>query len=190
MKVKEILDTSLVLLGKHELLETSVFDENIVEELTEAQEKEIGFMVRCFNLIYKEVSADYLPLMYDEQIEFTQDKFELSNLTQSILDVFKLYDDNENNIAYKLFPSYIKANVEKANITYSFIPEDLSLEDEVMLFGGKILPQVLSYGIAREYCLITGDHKEADIWEKRYKDGIFAEMRKKSQIKIKSRRWC
>lgn len=190
MEVKEIIKIALVLLGKHELLETSVFDEEITEELTEAQEKEIGFLVRCFNLIYKEVSADYLPLLYDEQIKFIAGKFELSNLTQTILDVFKLYDNNENNIEYKLFPNYIKANAEIANITYSYVPKDLILEDDVIMFGGKILPQVLSYGIAREYCLISGDHSEADIWEKRYKDGIFVEMRKKSQIKIKPRRWC
>lgn len=189
MKVKDILETSLVFLGKHELLQTAVFDESITEELTEAQEKEIGFLVRCFNLIYKEVSADYLPLMYDEKIKFAEGKFELSNLTQNILDIFKLYDDHENSISYKLFPDHIKANAEIANITYSFIPEDLNLDDEVLLFGGKILPQVLSYGIAREYCLISGDHKEADIWEKRFKDGIFVEMRRKSQIKIKPRRW-
>lgn len=189
MKVKDILETTLVFLGKHELLLTSAFDEDITKELTDAQSKEIGFLVRCFNLIYKEVSADYLPLLYDEKIEFNQGKFELSNLTQNILDIFKLCDDDENNISYKLFPSYIKANAEIANITYSYIPENLNLDDEVVLFGGKILPQVLSYGIAREYCLISGDHKEADIWEKRFKDGIFVEMRRKSQIKIKPRRW-
>lgn len=189
MKVKDILETTLVFLGKHELLSTSAFDESVTEELTEAQSKEIGFLVRCFNLVYKEVSGDYLPLMYDEKISFSQGKFELVNLTQNILDIFKLYDDAENNISYKLFPDYIKANTEIANITYSYIPDDLGFEDNVLLFGGKLLPQVLSYGVAREYCLISGDHKEADIWEKRFKDGVFVEMRRKSQIKIKPRRW-
>lgn len=189
MKVKDILETTLVFLGKHELLSTSAFDESITKELTDAESKEIGFFVRCFNLIYKEVSADYLPLMYHEKIKFNQGKFELVNLTQNILDIFKLCDEAENNISYKLFPSYMKANISTANIIYSYIPDDLKLDDDVLLFGGKLLPQVLSYGVAREYCLISGDHREADIWEKRFKDGVFVEMRKKSEIKIKPRRW-
>ncbi|MDD4685756.1 MAG: hypothetical protein PHI76_00485 [Clostridia bacterium] len=189
MKLKEIIETSLVLLGRSELLETSLFDENISEEITESQQKEIDFLVRCFNLIYKETSADYLPLLYEEKITFKNGQFEFNLLTESILEVYRLYDNNDNNISYKIFSNYIKANANSANIIYSFIPDNLNLDEEVLLFGGKLLPQVLAYGIAREYCLISGEHSEADIWEKRYKDGIKIAMRKKSQIKIKPRRW-
>jgi hypothetical protein len=188
MKVKEIIETSLVLLGRNELLETSLFDENATNEITDAQQKEIDFLVRCFNLIYKETSADYLPLFYEEKIIFKNGQFEFNLLTQSILDVYRLYDDNDNNILYKLFSNYIKANTNSANIIYSFMPDDLNFDDDT-LFAGKLLPQVLAYGVAREYCLIRGEHNEADIWEKRYKDGIKMAMRKKSEIKLKPRKW-
>ncbi|MDD2226955.1 MAG: hypothetical protein PHH71_00005 [Clostridia bacterium] len=189
MKVKDIIEITLVLVGKNSLLDTSMFNPQITEPLTNEQEKELGYLEKCFNLVYKEVSADYLPLMYEETITFKNGEFALNQLDNSILDIYKLYDNSYGDISYRLFPNYIKADATVANIIYSFLPENLELDDEVIFFGGKLLPQVLAYGIAREYCLINGELTEADIWEKRFKDGIQTEMRKKSQIQIKPRRW-
>jgi len=189
MTVKEILKIAILFLNKTDLLETTIFNTESTTEPTADQTNDIEILEKCFNFIYKEVSASYLPLLFEEEIIFTNDKFEFANLTQTILEIHKLTNKNGNYLIYELFPSYIKAFANKADIVYSYIPQDLGLTDEVNCFSGKVLPQVLASGVAREYSLLNEDFSTADIWEKKFKDGIFNAISKKSSIQMKARRW-
>lgn len=189
MTVKEILKTPILYLQKSEILGTTIYDSESTTEPTEEQTNDMEILEKCFNFIYQEIASNYLPLLKEEEIEFSNEKFELASLTQTILEIYKLTSLNGNHLVYELLPSYIKAFVKNAKIVYSYVPEELGLEDEVNLFSGRLIPQVLAYGVLREYSLINEDFSTADIYEKKFKDGVFKAMTQKSSIRIKPRKW-
>lgn len=191
MKLKKLIQESIELLGRKELLENNIFDEVNQNAPTSSERLEIDLLVKKFNLIYKEVASNYLPLLFEEEIQFIDNQFDFANLTNSILEVYKLENTKKMNVNFELFPSYIKADIQNAKIVYSYLPDDMSLdsEAEINFFSGKLLPQVLLYGIAREYCLFNGFYTEAKLWDDKFKDGILYAMRKKSPIILKARRW-
>ncbi|MDD4816061.1 MAG: hypothetical protein PHQ62_02880 [Clostridia bacterium] len=189
MTVKNILKIAVLFLNKKELLTTTSFDDESITAPTTEQANDINLLTKCFNFIYKEVASSYLPLFFEEEIVFVNGKFEFANLQNQILEIHKLTSKNGNHLAYELFPSYVKALVSRADLVYSYLPQDFDLEDSVNMFGGKVLPQVLASGVARKFCLLNEDYSTADIWEKKFKDGIFNAISKKSNIRLRERRW-
>lgn len=70
MDVKEILKTAILFLNREELLEDAFFLQEVGEDYVEnpAREKEIERLLQCLNLVYQEVTSEYLPLIFEEEI--------------------------------------------------------------------------------------------------------------------------
>ncbi len=186
MKVKEILELALLFLNKEELLAYSPFgDETTLPTL---EQTEIEHLKKCFNLVYNEIAMSYLPLVKTEDVVFINGVLAYDKLSKNITEIRKLYA-NGKNIPYSLEEDGIHANILCAQITYNYAPAELSFEDEVFLFGGKLPERVLAYGIAMEYCLICGLYDDAEVWETRFYSGLRDATLKKSEIRLPSRRW-
>lgn len=191
MEVKEILKLACIFLSKEDLLEDEYFleevDETYVED--EFRQKEIDKLLNCLNLIYDEIAKDYIPLIYEQNIEFEDGKFFYSNLEKRIFDIYSLKSQSGRNLKYKIFPMYIFSPSKSGILTYSYQPEKLTLEGKIDFFDTKIPERVFAYGVAMEYSFIVSLSDEASIWEKRFKDSLLTAMRKKSVITMPSRRW-
>ena len=60
MKIKNIIKQTVTMLGKDELLETSLFDGET--EIDENQEKEIKLLLFCVNQVLNAIATDYMQL--------------------------------------------------------------------------------------------------------------------------------
>lgn len=191
MEVKSILKLACVFLDRKDLLADEIFLDVTPPEYvaSESREESLKNLLLCFNLIVCEVARDYLPLLHTEKIVFQEDKFAYSDLQKVILDVFSLTNASGKKIRYKLFPTFINASVNQAEITYSYEPQNFEFYDEITSFAGRIPARVLAYGVAMEFCFLSSLSTEALIWEERYKTSLLAIMRKKSGINLPSRRW-
>ena len=186
MKVKDILELAIIFLDKEELLDFSPFGETAV--VPELEGKEIGYLKRCFNLVYNEVATGYLPILTTEEVKFENNILSYDSLSKSLFEIKKLENDGKN-IKYSLLDTGIYAKTDRAIITYSYVPTEMDFSDDVFLFGGKLPARVLAYGVAMEYSLILGLHDDAELWESRYKNGLKLACSKKSEIRLPSRGW-
>lgn len=186
MKVKEILKLALMFLNREDLLIYSPFGEQTT--IPTLENTEIEHLKKCFNLVYNEIATAYITLIKTEQVVFIDGVLAYNKLSKTITEIRKLYA-NGKNIPYSLEEDGIHANVLCAQLTYSYAPEELSFEDEVFMFGGKIQDRVFAYGIAMEFCLITGLYDDAEVWETRFYSGLKEAYSKKSEIRLPSRRW-
>lgn len=189
MKVKDILRDAIIFTNHAQLLALSNFNDESITEPTADQQADIDLYVRCFNFIYKEIASCYFPFLEKEEIAFSNNQFALSSLTKNAIHIKKVVSGSGRNLKFYLYPEYIFCETESAEIIYSFLPSDLGLTDEVNLFSGQVIPQVLSYGVAREFSLINGDYADADVWESRFKGGIVNSMCGKHIPKISKRRF-
>ena len=189
MEIVNILKNACVFLQKDELLEITEFGGE--EDSTEKQQKEVSMLLRCLNLVYNEIATAYIPLIATETISTSNGEVKLDNFSKKVLDIRRIEDKYRFRVNYKLYPDKIFINQGgEYKITYSYQPEELeSLEDDMESFSEKLTERVISYGVAMEYSFISGLHDDASVWEKRFKDGLLIATRKKSGMRLPSRRW-
>lgn len=171
MDVKTIIKDAILFTNHPELLNLSTFVSTSQTAPTTDQQSLIDLYVRCFNFVYKEIALAYFPLLEKEIINFNKNKYFLNNLQKKIIKIKKIIK-NKKNLKYFLYPDYIFCETDSATIIYSYLPEDLNINDSVNLFSGQIIPQVFAYGVAREFEFINGNYVDADMWQFRFKDGL------------------
>ena len=188
MVVKDVLRSAIVFVNKSELLGLNSFDSASETAPTVSQQADIDLFVQCFNYVYKEIASSYFPLLEKQKVVFTDNKFYYKDLAKQIVFVKKISKSGQK-LKYYQYPQYIECETDSAEIVYAYLPNDFSLTDEVNLFGGKVLGQVMAYGVAREYCLIMGNYSDADIWEARFKNSLESIASKKRSVVIAKRRF-
>ncbi|MBQ2713971.1 MAG: hypothetical protein IJF22_03250 [Clostridia bacterium] len=171
MTVKDILRSAILFSNKPELLSLSTFCQDSETLPSIDQQAEIDLFVQCFNFVYKEIASTYFPLLEKEEIVFENNKFYFNKLSKPLISIKKLHK-NKKNIRHYVYPDHIFAETEKATIVYASLPKDFTLDEEVNLFGGRVLEQVMAYGVAREYAVIMGNFSDADVWEARFKTAL------------------
>ena len=171
MTVKDILRPAILFSNRAEILALNAFCDESQTAPTVDQQAEIDLFVQCFNFVYKEIASTYFPLLEKEEIVFENNKFYFSNLAKGLISIKKLYK-GKKNIKFFLYPDHIFAETDSASIVYASLPKDFALDDEVNLFGGRVLSQVMAYGVARDYAIILGNHSDADVWEARFKTAL------------------
>lgn len=188
MTVVNIIKNACIFLQKEDLLGVTALGGS--GSATSAQTKELDFLLRCLNLVYNQIATDYIPLLHTEKLTPTNGEIIFSSFTKSVLDIKRVEDKFGIRTNYKLYPDRIATIDGEVKITYSYEPIALvSLSSTIESFFEKLTERVIAYGVAMEYSFISGLHDDASIWEKRFKDGILVAARKKSEIRLPSRRW-
>lgn len=184
MKVKDLVIYTSLFIGEKEL--ASKLEENT--SLTQREQERVDTMVRCYNLVNQEIASDYLPFLYTEKIDVNNSVLNFSDLSKTIINIYEVKGNLNINIRYKRYPEYLQIFGHAKKITYSYLPEDLELNDNVEFFNG-LSSRIYAYGMASEYLLCDGLSEDAEIWEERFKESLFVLSRKRSEIRLPKRRW-
>ena len=180
MTVKDILIKTCDLIEKSEL--KSVLES---ETFTTEQQEIVNKLVRYFNYIQNEVATEYMPVVHREKIT-AKDKLEFALLAKTINEVLYIKNKEGKRISFRVFPDKIVFEGTISEITYSFIPEENSLSDDILYL---IPDRVYSYGIAREYYLFEGLTDKATMFENRFKSSIQNLLKKCKNIVLPVREW-
>ena len=182
MTVKECGVEAAALVGAEENVMAYLYNQN------EVGVEDMKRLIRCFNHVENELALDYLPLYFEEEIETDTGAVYYSELEKAVVRVLAVTDAWGNEAAFTLFPEYVKTTAGKIRIRYTYTPKEKAIGDksDFLLYASK---RLFGYGMAAEYCLLTGLFEEAAVWDKKYKDAIAATYRSKPCKKIKSRRW-
>ena len=195
MQVNEILKLSAIFAGEEDVASSLLLnpelseDENLEMQDEQSVINKANTFLVCLNLIIEDIAKDYLPLLNEEEIAFVNKKFEYKNLSKVIADIIKLQTLTGLSLKFKCFPSLIKAETNKAIITYSYLPDEVSFNQEFDFFDSKLTPRIIAYGVAMEYMFLNSLSDEAAIWENRFLNSLENALRKKHSISLPKRRW-
>lgn len=188
VNVTQVVELTATYLQLEEVLEMEELGGTEVNP-TELTQKNLELLVRCVNLVYQELATDYIPLKHAEEITVSSGEFLFENLTKSIINVLSLKNLDGENKKFKIYPNAIKVENGTYQIEYSYLPSEVSLGNEVEAFSGRISERILAYGVASEYSFISGLFEEASMWKKRFEDAVLIASRKKSPLRMPTRRW-
>ena len=183
MKVLEIVKLASMFAGKGEVVSALMTG---VTPQPEVQE-EIDKFVKCVNLVNQEIATDYIPLVFEEWQSGVFGKFEYVRFTKKVYEILKVTGSAGDGLRFKVFPTYMQTNINTVNVMYSYLPDVVVIGSDIDY--PKLSESVFAYGVAMEYLLINTLSDEAQIWERRYRDGLFLASRKTHEKRLPKRRW-
>ena len=153
--------------------------------LTTDEQNDFNRLIRGFNLVMKEVAAEYLPLVVTQT--FSGGNVSYSTLTHAPYKIRGAYDEKGDPVVYETFPTFIKLPEKSVSVAYEYIPEDCAAND-TFVYEGSFLENAFCYGVASEFCMASGRYDEAQNWDVKFRRAARPPLRKKPK-RIKCRTW-
>ncbi len=186
MKLKTAIYYASMFLGLEEVSELIESGETGDDE----QEHEKELLLRCANLVVSEIASDWVPLKVRESVVVKGGAIEYVALNKRVVDVYSITDKWGNKVAFREFYDRIMIADGEYEIEYSYLPENVGIDDELPFKKNSPSERVIAYGIACEYSIISGMAEEASIFEQRFTDALSIVTKVKKEQKIKRRRWA
>lgn len=194
MKIRDIVELAAVLLQNNELINTNVFwhRENENNEYVQKVIKErldLQQLIRCANLVVKEVACEFIPLTFRQIIKSEGGAIPYTKFEKTLLSIKSIKDLNGETVTAYTMPNYLAIEEGTFAVTYNYIPSDKEFFEDIDFKGDKASDRIFAYGTASEYCLINGDYDNALYWERRYKDALEVLTGKETIALVPKRRW-
>ncbi len=183
MTVKDILTLVCEFVGEREISKKIAAG----GVLTTSEQEKVDCLTRCFNLVNQEIASDYLPFLTKESVD-CESILNFSDLKKQVVHVYEIKNRFGMNLKFRLFPNFAEINGHARSVTYSFLPDELTLESTVDA-PCNLSARIYAYGVASEYLLIDGLSEDAEIWENRFKESLFMLSRKHGEHVLPKRRW-
>lgn len=192
MKIRDIAELACVLLQKHDIINTGIFMQTEDNQLVQSVLKnnhDLRLLIRCANLVVKEVACEYIPLLHKQTITSHKGQISYADFEKLLLEIRCIKDSQGNEVDYYCLPDHVEIQDGSFEVLYAYIPTDKEFFDDLDFCGTKASDRVFAYGTAAEYCLVTGNYDEALMWERRYKDALLVATRKNTAVVLPRRRW-
>lgn len=182
MELKEAIQISLTYLG----------DEDASVNNKTAQHPRLKLLVKCANLVIKEIATDYIPLVETEEVEVQDSRISYEKLLHRVLEILSVRnvaDGIESN--FRMNPTecvLANDNIVKARVKYSYMPVDIEIDEQCPV-SPLVSAKTLALGICAEYSLIEGMYEQSVMYSDKFKEDMRTAVRKKGEIRIKPRRW-
>lgn len=182
MNVKEIIKIASLFVNVQEEVEQAINAEETNNELK--------MLLNCLNLTLSEIADDYLPILNQETVYIDSNQLFLDDLSKPCKEIISIkLSDGKKNIKFTQYEEYVYVNAKGyVDIVYSTTINNVQLNSTINQFP-CISSKCIALGTASEYCYINGFYEEAEMWDKRFKDTLQVECRKKKEIVMPKRWW-
>lgn len=180
MKVKDIIGVCIEKMGK----------ESFVNNLTYTPEQQtlIDSLLRAMNIVYREITAEYLPQYTSEDVTVNDGVVDILHLTQTMLYPVKLTDKNGVKHTMKNFATGIESDFSgTGTLLYAYLPDKLALNDSIGDL--RLNLNVMADGTLSEYYFQDKVFDLATAYDTKFRLSISALRYKGKSINLKERRW-
>ena len=145
-------------------------------------------LLTCYHVAECALALNYFPLYIEDELLTATGRLDFSSFSQSPVRIIRVTNMSGVELPYTLYPSYIKTDVGRIRVQYSYTPSIKTVEDLEDLCMG-VPSHLLVYGTLSEYCLSNGLFQEAAIWDKKLKDSVDYLCHTRKCKRLGSRKW-
>ena len=168
MTVLDLIKKSALMLNVKEVLDEDFDSINAENETTILSNNfALNRMFEFVKVMLSEISAYYLPIVKEVEVEAIERKIPLSNFANlakligvKYCDRFTKYSVDNNTIAVEQNGKYM--------IVYNEAPNIKSVLDEIEVFDEVVGEDILVCGLNSYYCLATGLFQEFNVYNENY----------------------
>ena len=201
MKVIDVINLSGKLLNEIDIkscIDYCIKNQFTVEQLLESQEtldfvneqsiKDLRLILDSINITLTKIATENFPTLVEESIIVENNKFSIDNLSQKL---FKIKEITCSGVRQKFSVQngFIMLPNGSYTIKYAFLPTELTFDDEVNLYNGKLSILTLSYGACAYFALIKGIYNESEMWNEKFEFSLQKNFARLTGVNIKKRRW-
>lgn len=183
MKVRDILKGASVILSKHDLTSKLASEEEIVSS-------EVDMLLVATNLILEEIACDYIPCYKIEEIVVRDNKYSISELSESLLAIRSIKDGKMQSVSHFVNGDYIVLPNGKFTIKYTYLPKRVNIDSDIIGFDRQLTDRVIIYGVVSEYYLMSGLYSEAELMRGKFESAITSASKKLTNIVMRGRVWA
>lgn len=145
-------------------------------------------LLNCCNNTVEELFRDYASALRKTVVEVVDGFADTSEY--KLCRVISLVDGEGNEVKFRYTDGGIAVDTDgKYNLCYARLPNELGVNDEVVLPSPRITERIVAYGVLRDYFTTVGDTVTASQWEDRYKDALRVTDVKSSSMRMPVGRW-
>lgn len=183
MKLREIIDIAITYLNLND--ELKVLGVNT----TPLSNKKLKLLIRCANVVNTEIATDFIRLVNTEKMTVEGGKVDYHGFSKRVIDIVSVIKEGER-IRFTAYPNYLAIGETdgEVEINYNYLPEEIGLDDE-MAFSARVSPTTFAAGIVAEYSLVNNMYEEAVAYERKFRDGLKANISRNAAGYVRSRRW-
>ena len=152
-------------------------------------EKVVETLLTCYQLVENELALDYYPLVTEEEIATDTGKLDFEILQKPVVRFLAVRDVYGKHLPYDLYVGYLKTEPGILKIKYTYTPTTKKDRDGVCECALGVSSRMMAYGVASEYCFISGLYEEGEVFAKKYREAIASVYRVQKSKTISSRRW-
>ena len=182
MIVKDILLEAADLLGMNPEVEAYFNGDSDDYEMQATQ------LLTCFHVAECALALNYFPLYVEDELLTATGKLDFSSFSHSPVRIIRVTNMTGEELAYTIYPSYIKTEVGRIKVQYSYTPS-IKTADDVSDLSMAAPAHLLVYGTLSEYCVANGMFHESAIWDKKLKDSVDYLCHTKKCKRLGSRKW-
>ena len=166
---------------------TNVSEANLTntESLDAQTLRDINLILSCVNEVLCDISTDYMPLKHSEEIVVSNGTLSLNSLSKDFHKILSVYPSKP----YKIKQDVIYIENGTYVVEYMHLPEIYELNDTITDFDHRLTIYALCFGVAAEYCLISGNYSESEMWNSRFESAMQVASRKPKIAQLKGRLW-
>lgn len=181
MEVKKVIKQVATLLQLTNVINVN-FDD--FENADSQTKKDVNLILSSINEVLSDVAIDFIPLKTSENITVSGGTFDLTNLTNAFYKLVKVHTKKKYVVD---FETLIIEN-GSYKVDYLYLPDEYELADDIEEFDNRLTIYNLSYGVAAEFCAISGNYSEAEMWNSKFINSM-ENCKKRKIADLKQRRW-
>lgn len=178
MRLREVLEEVILKLG---------MDKEIAVNRLDVKGDVVKKLLLAANNVIRELASCYLPLIMSEKVRIDDSRLDYTSLSKRVIKIIKLSND-DGNVRFKMYPTYMYADNGIYTVEYSYLPDNIGLDDEIEC-DIRINEDILTSGIISEYALMSGEYEKGTIYDEKYKEAIKNLQVPRREISVKRRAW-
>ena len=192
MKTADAIYTAAVFLQLDELCDGMNAEDFTATDpsltLGEEQARELDILLRCCNLVLRELCESEFPIKGRVQID-TDGTIPYTHLPPRVTHIYDVRQHGKR-VPFREWHDCITLPVAgKVTVAYAASPAQATLAGASPYPTDTPSARLIAYGIAREYCLISGMAEEASIWDNRFAACAQEEATPRGEKRVKPRVW-
>lgn len=157
------------------------------ESLQEDERRELDILLRCCNLVLGELSEEFplnarIDVQADGGIPYTA-------LPANVAHVVSVEKEGKRVPFSQWYDRLTFPASGNVTVCYTRVPPAVALADRSPYPTDVPSARTLAYGIAREYCLISGMTDEAALWDGRFVAAVNEQSRPRKEKRVRARAW-
>lgn len=190
MKVKNIVNIVNKLLSLNIATELIECNKDGSTQSAVNSDKQLSLVIDCINYTIDQLACQCAPNTYYQEVIAEGGKISYEQLKYPPLEVMSLTDSFGTNVPFRYVVGGIAVECNgRMGITYSTPYDKVDLWTDINLSNNKLTERAIAYGACAEYCLLTADYSMAQMWQDRYNQAVEIASYKRSEKRIKGRRW-